>query len=177
VVAEATAKAAALSDQQALLDQLVPLEPLVRQVHKASLEKQVQKALRGLKESLGRLDRKANRVYRGKSVHRAYRAKQDHKAKLALKVSKAYRARLELLVNKVHKESKVKQVLRVLKVIQENKGRRAMWVRQVLLEILDQQGLRALREQRALKVKMVFQLIKLLLLMGSQEQKRNGWKV
>jgi hypothetical protein len=35
--------------------------------------------LRGLKESLENLDRRANRVYKEKSVHRAYRAKQAHK--------------------------------------------------------------------------------------------------
>jgi hypothetical protein len=93
---------------------------------------------------------------------------------LVLRAKLVHRASKEFPVNKVHKVSKVKQVQRVLRVILETKGHRVKLARRVILEILDQQGLRALKENRALKVSMVFLLIKLLLSMGSSEQKRNG---
>jgi hypothetical protein len=126
------------------------------------------------KVKLAILDRKVSKVFKEKSVLRAYRARLDRRVKPDHKVNKVFRARLELLVNKAHKEFKVRQVPRVLKAIRAIKGHRVKLVRKVILEILDQQGLQALREQRELKVRMVFLLIKLLLLMGSSEQNRNG---
>jgi hypothetical protein len=83
-------------------------------------------------------------------------------------------ARRGILVNKVLKAYKVKQAQRERRVTLAIKDQKVLRVQRVILAILDQQGLQALREQRELKVKMVFLLIKLLLLMGSLGRKRNG---
>jgi intergrase/recombinase len=143
----------------------------VQKVHRVSLVLMAQMALTGPMAKKATRVTLENRVLRVKLDLRANKA---FKEKPDPKVHRAYRARLELLVNKVFRASKAKQVLRVLRVILESKGHGVKLVRQVLLELLDQQGLRALREQRALKVSMVFLLIKLLLLMGSSEQNPNG---
>jgi hypothetical protein len=112
-----------------------------------------------------------NKEFKEKSVLRAYRAKQDLRVTLVLK---AMWARRGILVIKVLKEYKVKLARLEQRGTLETKVFKVSKARKVILEILDRQGLRALREQRVLKVKMVFLLIKLLLLTASSEQNRNG---
>jgi hypothetical protein len=88
--------------------------------------------------------------------------------KQVLKASKVFRGKLD---RKVQLVQRVQQVLRVSKA---HKVSKVKLVRQVLLEQLDRKGLRALKEQQGLKALTVFLLIKLLLLTGSVEQKKNG---
>jgi hypothetical protein len=127
--------------------------------------------LTALRETLGNRVLKVNKEFKEKSVLRAYRAKQDLRVRLVLK---AMWARRGILVIKVLKEYKVKLARLEQRETLETKASKVSRVRKVILEILDRQGLLALREQRVLKVKMVFLLIKLLLLTGSSEQKHNG---
>jgi hypothetical protein len=74
---------------------------------------------RGLKESLESLDRRANRVFKEKSVLRAYRASRGYRARLVLRVILGTKAPK---VFKVSKESKVFRERLALKGIQVSRA-------------------------------------------------------